>query len=428
MTDVGVGGGDGGPSLRWSDRTGFAYVDGEVLAGTEAARRAVTNRTDRVPVDEAGEWSRFAGVADTLAVVEALQARDLAVQPNHVFFAHGCGDPCPPHPGLLADPAAAGGWSNPLRSNPLRSNPLRSNPLRSNPLRSNHPMESTAVPAVGRELPVRALAGPGANPRITVLDTGVATAPNPTAVSFTPPLLQLAANIRGDLDVPDASVPPDNYLDPVAGHGTFIAGLIEQLAPGCPVAVRKVVSPLGWVTEWELAGALTAVFLATPRPDIVNLSLGGPALAQPQLLRQAVADLVAAGVVVVASAGNDGTCVPAYPAAFPGVIAVAALGPEGPALWSNYGDWVDACAPGTDLVSSFFTGWDGQFPEINGADPDEFHGWAVWSGTSFAAPVVVAALAREMVTGGCSASEAVNRLIKAPHLLRLACFGTVVNL
>jgi hypothetical protein len=93
-------------------------------------------------------------------------------------------------------------------------------------------MKSTAVPAAGRELPVRALAGPGANPRITVLDTGVATAPNPTAVSFTPPLLQLAANIRGDLDVPDASVPPDNYLDPVAGHGTFIAGLIEQLAPG----------------------------------------------------------------------------------------------------------------------------------------------------------------------------------------------------
>ena len=45
--------------------------------------------------------------------------------------------------------------------------------------------------------------------------------------------------IRGQLDVPSLPIgpyPADNYLDPVAGHGTFIAGIIEQLTPGCTIA------------------------------------------------------------------------------------------------------------------------------------------------------------------------------------------------
>jgi Subtilase family len=109
------------------------------------------------------------------------------------------------------------------------------------------------------------------------------------------------------------------------------------------------------------------------------------------------------------------------------VIGVAALGPTGPAEWSNYGPWVDACAPGTDLVSSFFARFDGDVPPINGIDTDDFEQWATWSGTSFAAPVVVAALAREMVTTGCSATDAVDRILRAPHLARLPLMGTIVN-
>ena len=101
----------------------------------------------------------------------------------------------------------------------------------------------------------------------------------------------------------------------------------------------------------------------------------------------------------MASAGNDGTSQPQYPAAFDGVIAVGAVGPDGPTPWTNYGDWVDACAPGADLNSSFFAKFDGPEPRVNTVDPDRFEGWATWSGTSFAAPVVVAAIAREMVLG-----------------------------
>ena len=58
--------------------------------------------------------------------------------------------------------------------------------------------------------------------------------------------------------------------------------------------------------------------------------------------------------------------------ALPEVVGVGALGPTGPAPWSNYGPWLDASAPGTDLVSSFFADFDGALPPINGLDPDEF--------------------------------------------------------
>ena len=132
--------------------------------------------------------------------------------------------------------------------------------------------------------------------------------------------------------------------------------------------------------------------------------------------------------MLVASAGNDGICIPQYPAAFDDVIGVSAVGPAGPPPWTNYGEWVDACAPGVELVSSFFALFDGGFPMINTVDLDRFAEWACWSGTSFSGPVVVAALAREMVVGDCEAAEAVRRVIRAAHLLRLPCLGTVVNL
>ena len=82
-----------------------------------------------------------------------------------------------------------------------------------------------------------------------------------------------------------------------------------------------------------------------------------------------------------------------------------------------------------DLVSTFFDDFDGPVPapDVMG-DPDHFVGWAVWSGTSFAVPIVVAALAREMERCQCNAKEAVERVIDDPALYRVPGLGTVVNL
>ena len=58
--------------------------------------------------------------------------------------------------------------------------------------------------------------------------------------------------------------------------------------------------------------------------------------------------------VGVAAAGNLQTSRPYFPAALPGVIGVGGLDRGGPAWFTNFGSWVDACAPAVDVVSTFF--------------------------------------------------------------------------
>jgi subtilisin family serine protease len=296
-------------------------------------------------------------------------------------------------------------------------------------VKANLTPESSAVPAAQRVFEVRAKAGGRTVPRVIVLDTGLARAK--AGASRAPALIANAASINGSADAPDAN--GDGLLDVVAGHGTFIAGILEQLVPGCEIKVNKVIDPNGTVAESKLVAEILSLAGSQVRGrrrrsgTFLNLSLGGQVLALPFLLRFAVANAARAGITVVASAGNDGVCTPQYPAAFPDVIAVGALGPDGPAEFTNYGCWVDACAPGTDLVSAFFT-WNGDRLPVDGVDPDDFREWAMWSGTSFSTPMVVAALCREIMTTGCDAAAAVERVIRAPHLMRIPCLGTVVNL
>jgi hypothetical protein len=462
-------------------RAGFAYRAGEVLvrgergrararslspANEEVANEGVSREpaTDERVDDDASVdgndlgdelvWFRLTGVDRPLDLVDQLRAEGFDAQPNHVLFSHSCDNDCCPHPADLFDAVWCGGLanpvrsnpvrSNPVRSNPVRSNPVRSNPVRSNPVRSNSELHSSARPAAPPTADRVQLAGPGALPHIVILDTGLDIALD-TARS--------GATITGEPDRPDqkielgpaaGSVGPDGYLDPVAGHGTFIAGLIERHAPGCRIDVKSVVSPLGLVSESDAAKAVNAVIAAhdeaigkgsTPPQVIVLMSFGGPADGTPNLLWTAISRAVRRGIVVVASAGNDSTCIPYYPAALPNVIGVAALDSVGPAPFTNFGDWVDACAPGTDLISWFFDGFDGARPMINTHDIDRFRGWASWSGTSFAAPLVIAAIAREIVLASppngepsITARDAAERVIRAPHLLRLPRLGTVINI
>jgi hypothetical protein len=251
-----------------------------------------------------------------------------------------------------------------------------------------------------------------------ILDTGLAEG-NQLPQS----LADVEHPVPGWEDTPD--VEADGYLDPAVGHGTFIAGLINSLAPGCEIRIQKVLSNLGEGHESAIADAIDAL----PQHNLLNLSFGGYALWNMDRLATSIAQLRASGTVVVAAAGNDATCRPCYPAAFDHVIGVAALGPAGPAGFSNYGNWVRACAPGVDLVSTFFADAPGpEPPPPNYPEPDRYLGWARWSGTSFSAPVVVAALAREMQSYGLTSTEAVAHLIDGPSLLRIPYFGTVVNL
>src|SRR5699024_7397672 len=78
-----------------------------------------------------------------------------------------------------------------------------------------------------------------------------------------------------------------------------------------------------------------------------------------------------------------------------------------------------ACAPGVGVVSRFFTG-DGPVEPYG-------DGWASWSGTSFAAPIVAGVLARAVAADGLSPAQAVARHGDDPGLVRLPGHGTVVN-
>jgi hypothetical protein len=444
---------------------GLAYRPGELLVRSTVADAAfeVLNEL-RIEFDVAdeellgGAWTRLTEVRRPLEAIQRLRRFGVAAQVNNVLFATSC---CPPHP---ADPGAEAFYASPRYANPMYANPMYANPMYANPMYANpaypnagccccegswaanpmyanpmyaNPMYANAAPSpfgapwTAATGPQRSSARPADAPaielaeaehevRIAILDTGYAQAPND-------PNVFPGINVNAvDDDIPDED--GDGYLDPVAGHGTFIAGVIEQITPGCQLEVFDVLSEYGEVDEAAIGQVLFDLALRPDedRPEFVNLSLGGYSPLPMDALADAIAALLRVGTVVVASAGNDATCTPMYPAALPGVVGVGALERNGEAaVFTNYGPWVNACTLGVDVVSSFFDGFNGAEPLKDGNDPDDFHGWARWSGTSFAAPRVVAALAQEVINGQ-TPQDAVERLVGNIQLARRPMLGTIV--
>jgi hypothetical protein len=347
-------------------------------------------------------------------------------------------------------------WANPFSTNPFSTNPFSTNPFSTNPFSTNpfstNPFDSarnyqpnpvalqtvarssraaavfratgrrshSARRATGPQLPAAAALQGQRGPVVVVVDTGIAEhdlRPAMLADGVTPRNAPTGVRRTNPEETPDQDA--NDRIDPVAGHGTFIAGIIMMIAPYCDLRVLGPVPGDGDVCEHDIGLILES--LASDPPDLVNLSLGGYAASDMARLARAVRTLQAAGTIIVASAGNDATCRPYFPASFDGVVSVGALGPSGPAPFTNYGTWVRACAPGVDVISTFFTEWQSQ------DDPDEHYAeWVEWSGTSFAAPAVVGALAAA-IRGGLSKVEAVERLIDDPGLFRIPGLGAVVN-
>lgn len=211
----------------------------------------------------------------------------------------------------------------------------------------------------------------------------------------------------------------DGILDQQAGHGTFVAGVVAQHAPAARIHTRAVLDSYGHGAESDIAQAIrdaATAFRHDPAAGwlVLNLSLGGytDGDVAPLAILDAL-DTLSPEAVVVAAAGNDHpNCGrPFFPAALKRVIAVGALDGDGmPAAFSNRGSWVDACALGVGVGSSFFSGFDG--PLRDRPDPDHFEGFAAWSGTSFAAPLVAGKIAA-VLSGQVGAGE----LAEVRHLL-----------
>ncbi|MGD8539667.1 MAG: S8 family peptidase [Candidatus Aminicenantes bacterium] len=180
-------------------------------------------------------------------------------------------------------------------------------------------------------------------------------------------------------------------------HGTHIAGIaaaetnnsegIAGVAWNCrllPVKVMHKGDPAWGYYSWIANGIRWA---ADEGADVINLSLGAPS--ESAVLREALNYAKAAGVIIVASAGNDDDTV-YYPAAYDEYcVAVAATdyNDERPS-WSNPGPEVDVAAPGDTILSCFPTWYWGP-----GSYP---YGYA--DGTSMASPHVagLAALIKDL--------------------------------
>lgn len=156
------------------------------------------------------------------------------------------------------------------------------------------------------------------------------------------------------------------------------------------------------------------------RADIINLSLGAL-----RSCSQAESDVIAAaraaGVVVVAAAGNEATSLPASPASCPGAIAVAAVNSaNGRAFYSNFGNWVRVAAPGGDNTDRDGDG----FPDAVFSTHASRQGNATVDtydfliGTSMAAPHVAGVLALMKAINPSLTPSAIDDLLNGELLTR----------
>ncbi len=212
----------------------------------------------------------------------------------------------------------------------------------------------------------------GSGVTVAVIDTGVdATHPD------------LAGHVLTGYD--EINQTAAGNTDP-NGHGTHVAGTIAALtgngvgvsaiAPDAKIMPIRVLGADGSGYMSDAANGI--VYAADHGADVVNMSLGSED--EDASVTNAIAYARSRGVVVVAAAGNERQkgSPNSYPAADPGVIAVAATdSTDTVASYSNQGSYVDVAAPGSAILSTYPTA-------LNNT------GYAVLYGTSMASPHVAA--------------------------------------
>jgi subtilisin family serine protease len=166
-------------------------------------------------------------------------------------------------------------------------------------------------------------------------------------------------------DLEDAVLPGYDFVartshgTPFDGHGTAVASVAAARAGNgiggvgacfrCSILPLQVVGPGGIALNTNTADAID--YAVDHGAAVVNISLYGPN--SPPDLATAVARARAAGVLVVAAAGNDASDRPAFPAGMPGAISVGASTGAGQlADFSNRGRWVRFAAPECAPIAS----------------------------------------------------------------------------
>ncbi len=167
------------------------------------------------------------------------------------------------------------------------------------------------------------------------------------------------------------------------GHGTNVAGIIAAksnnligisgVAPKVKILNLRAFDPTGNGEEDDVAAAI--LYAIKQKVKVINMSFGDASFSK--VLRDVINYAYSQGIILIASAGNDGLDTPHYPSSYSEVLSVGASTKEDyVAGFSNYGSTVDLIAPGSEVFTTAIG-----------------NGYTSIGGTSAAAPFVSAAAA-----------------------------------
>ncbi|HZH98200.1 MAG TPA: S8 family serine peptidase [Fimbriimonadaceae bacterium] len=218
---------------------------------------------------------------------------------------------------------------------------------------------------------------PGRSVRIAILDTGLSPRYLPL-YRKTVAWINAVEPGQAMYDIPKGVDSNANGIpDEGAGHGTMVAGIIDQIAPQVSFVIARVADSDGLSNAWALTKGL--VFAVRSGAEVANVSLGAieriPAISD-------VLDWTSQenNLLVVSAIGNNAQRMVLFPAEYSKVVCVAGLDANSrKAPFSNWRNRTISSAPATGIQSYW---WDG--------------GFGVWSGTSFASPMVAAAAAEAL--------------------------------
>jgi len=188
--------------------------------------------------------------------------------------------------------------------------------------------------------------------KVAVLDTGI---------DYDHP--DLVDNVAGGVSLVNYTI---DYMDD-NGHGTHVAGIIAAVdndvgiigtAPGVWLYAVKVLDSGG---SGYLSDVIAGIDWAVNNGmQLISMSLGTDT--DYQSLHDACDNAYAAGVLLVAAAGNDASRLSVrfgidtidYPARYDSVIAVGAVDElDERAVWSSTGPELELSAPGVDINSTY---------------------------------------------------------------------------
>lgn len=177
----------------------------------------------------------------------------------------------------------------------------------------------------------------------------------------------------------------NNYVYDINGHGSAVSGVIaaetnnyKGIAGVCGTLNVKVL-PLQaafYDGAMYVSDCIKAInYAVRQNVDVINMSIGGDQYSE--IANRTLQNAIKNNIIVVASAGNDGTSQYHYPASYDNVISVGSVSNNNKvSSFSNHNDKIDVVAPGETILTTH-----------------KYNSYNVYTGTSFSCPIVAAVAA-----------------------------------